>query len=583
MKPKLKKEIKALKLHRSNLRSDLIAGLTFAIVNVPQSMAHALLASVNPVFGIYTLMVALPVGAVFASSVYMNISTTGALSVAAGDGLAGIPVEQRVQALITIVFIAGLIQLLARIFKLGFVIHFVSNSVMTGFLKGVAVLIILGQLGDLTGYQSTFSNSVARTLDLLLRLGRIDYHTTFLGLFTLAIIVLLLRSTWNKYAFIVAIVMSTILLAILSLQGLFTGEGWQTVKAVGEIASIPRSLPGLGLPDPGLIGRLILPAFSVAIIGLIQGAGVSESFPNPNGKFPDVSRDFLGQGAANIATSFVGGIPAGGSISGTNLIMGAGSRSRWANIFAGILVVAVVLLIAPLVEFVPMPALAALLIVAGFQGLRVDAAKTVWQTSKVSTTVMVMTFIFTLFVPLHYAVLIGMAISIVLHIIGQSNKIIVTEWVIIPGGLPEERPAPPTVPSNQLTLLQIYGSLFFAAAKNLENLLPSADKTEGAVVAIGLRGKSELSSTFINVLERYAQSLKGQNSKLMLVGVNRKAYIQLDKTGLLDTIGEENVFFATRQLGEAINMAVAAANHWLEKPAGAPAISNPLPERGNQE
>lgn len=583
MKPKLKKEIKALKLHRSNLRSDLIAGLTFAIVNVPQSMAHALLASVNPVFGIYTLMVALPVGAVFASSVYMNISTTGALAVAAGDGLAGIPVEQRVQALITLVFIAGLIQLLAGIFKLGFVIHFVSNSVMTGFLNGVAVLIILGQLGDLTGFQSSFSNSVARTLDLLLRLGRVDYHTTFLGLLTLAIIVLLLKSAWDKYAFIVAISISTIMLATLSLPGLFTGEGWQVVSKVGDIASIPRSLPSMGLPDPGLIGRLIIPAFSVAVIGLIQGAGVSESFPNPNGKFPDVSRDFLGQGAANVATSFAGGIPAGGSISGTNLIMGAGSRSRWANIFAGILVVAVVLLIAPLVEFIPMPALAALLIVAGFQGLRIEAAKTVWQTSKVSSTVMVMTFIFTLFVPLHYAVLIGMALSIVLHVIGQSNKIVVKEWVLVPGGLPEERPAPPTVPGNKLTLLQIYGSLFFAAAKNLENLLPEVDKAERAVVAIGLRGKSELSSTFINVLERYSQQLKAQNSRLMLVGVDHMVYEQLEKTGLLYTIGEENIFFATRKLGEAMNLAVAAANEWLQLKPGTLPFSNLSAEQGEPE
>jgi sulfate permease, SulP family len=263
--------------------------------------------------------------------------------------------------------------------------------------------------------------------------------------------------------------------------------------------------------------------------------------------------------------------------------MGAGSRSRWANIFAGILVVAVVLLIAPLVEFIPMPALAALLIVAGFQGLRIAAAKTVWQTSKVSSTVMGMTFIFTLFVPLHYAVLIGMALSIVLHVIGQSNKIIVKEWVLVPGGLPEERPAPPTLPGNKLTLLHIYGSLFFAAAKNLENLLPGVETAERAVVAIGLRGKSELSSTFINVLERYAQSLKAQNSKLMLVGVDPMIYMQLEKTGLLNTIGEENIFFATRQLGEAMNLAIAAANEWLQLKPGAPAISNPLPEEGDLE
>jgi sulfate permease, SulP family len=576
MNTKLKKEIKALKPRKSNLQSDLIAGLTFAVVNVPQSMAHALLASVNPVFGIYTLMVALPVGAVFASSVYMNVSTTGALSVAAGAGLAGIPADQRVQALVTLVFIAGLIQLLAGVFKLGFVIRFISNSVMTGFLNGVAVLIILGQLGDLTGYVSTFSNSVARTLDLLLRLGRIDFHTTIIGLLTLAIIVFLLRSKWGKYSFIVAIASATVLLTVLSLPGLFTGEGWQAVKTVGDIASIPRSLPGLGLPDPGLIGRLILPAFSVAVIGLIQGAGVSESFPNPNGKFPDVSRDFLGQGAANIATSFVGGIPAGGSISGTNLIKGAGSRSRWANIFAGFLVVAVVLLIAPFVEFVPMPALAALLIVAGFQGLRIEAAKTVWQTSKVSITVMLITFISTLFIPLHYAVLIGIALSIVLHVIGQSNKIFVTEWVLFPGGLPEERPAPRYIPSNKLTLLQVYGSLFFAAAKNFEDLLPEVDKAERSVVAIGLRGKTELSSTFINVLERYALSLKEQNSKLMLVGVDHAVYDQLQRTGVLNTIGEDNIFFATQQLGEAVNRAAAAAYAWLDQNPAGQAIGNPI-------
>ncbi len=176
-----------------------------------------------------------------------------------------------------------------------------------------------------------------------------------------------------------------------------------------------------------------------------------------------------------------------------------------------------------------------------------------------------------------------MALSIVLHVIGQSNKIIVTEWVIVPGGLPEEQPAPPTVPGDKLTLLQIYGSLFFAAAKNLENLLPEVGKAERAVVAIGLRGKSELSSTFINVLERYAQSLKAQNSKLMLVGVDPMVYEQLEKTGLLNTIGEENIFFATRKLGEAMNLAVAAANEWLQLKPGSPAFSNPSPKQGDLE
>ena len=151
-----------LRPERRHLLSDLIAGLTFAVVNVPQAMAHALLATVNPVLGIYTLMVAVPIGAIFTSSVYMNVSTTGALSVAAGAGLADIPAGQKLEALAVLVLLVGVIQLLAGLFRLGFLIRFVSNAVMTGFLNGVAVLIILGQLGDLTGYQSAFSNRVAQ-------------------------------------------------------------------------------------------------------------------------------------------------------------------------------------------------------------------------------------------------------------------------------------------------------------------------------------------------------------------------------------------------------------------------------------
>src|SRR5512139_1287525 len=174
-----------LKPDRALLASDVIAGLTFAVVNVPQAMGHALLATINPVFGIYTLMIAVPVGAIFTSSVFMNVSTTSALSVAAGAGLAGVPASQRMEALAVMVFLVGLIQLLAGIFRLGFVLRFVSNAVMTGFLNGVAVLIILGQLGDLTGFSSPYRNSVLRALHLLLNPTQIVVPTTIIGVLTL--------------------------------------------------------------------------------------------------------------------------------------------------------------------------------------------------------------------------------------------------------------------------------------------------------------------------------------------------------------------------------------------------------------
>lgn len=129
---------------RRHVVADLVAGLTFAVVSVPQAMAHALLATVNPVLGIYSLIVAVPVGAVFTSSVFINVSTTAALSVAAGAALADIPAGQRMGALAALVLLVGVIQVLAGLFRLGFLIRFVSNAVMIGFLNGIAVLIILG-------------------------------------------------------------------------------------------------------------------------------------------------------------------------------------------------------------------------------------------------------------------------------------------------------------------------------------------------------------------------------------------------------------------------------------------------------
>ncbi len=567
MRSTIDTQVKALRPERASLKSDLVAGLTFAVVNVPQAMGHALLATVNPVLGIYTLMVAAPVGAIFTGSVFMNVSTTSALAVATGSALAGLPDADKVAALAALVVLVGVIQLLAGVFQLGFTVRFVSNSVMTGFLNGIAVLIILGQLGDLTGYRSPFSNSVARALDLLLRLPQIDVPTTIIGVLTLALIVLLLRSRWGRFAFIIAIVVSTLLLAGLSMLNTVRGLDWQTVRTVGDVASIPRQLPQLVVPAPRLLLDMLLPALSVAIIGLIQGAGVSQAYPNPNGKYPNVSRDFLGQGAANIATSLVGGVPAGGSISGTALIMGAGARSRWTNILGGLFVAIIVLLAAPLVELVPMPSLAALLIVAGFQGLRIEQAMTIWNTSQVSRVVMALTFVATLIVPLQYAVLTGVALSIVMYVARQSNKVVITQVVPVQDGFPEERPAPKVLRSGHLTMLLVYGSLFFAAAKTLEEMLPAAEKADRAIVAIGLRGRTEIGSTFITVLQRYAQTLNTRGNRLMLVGIDPAVYDQLARTGVLDLIGKENIFFATPQLGEAMNQAVTAAHAWLEQDA----------------
>src|SRR5574339_278615 len=170
------------------LSSDLLAGLTFAMVNIPQSMAHALLAVVNPVLGLYTLMLAIPVGALFTSATFMNVSTTSALAVAAGDTLINYPTETRGSVLVTLVLLIGIFQVVLGLLRLGWLTRFIPFSVMTGFMTGVAVLIIIGQLGDFTGYYSEYSGKISQVADLVTHRWSIDWATLGIGLLTILLV-----------------------------------------------------------------------------------------------------------------------------------------------------------------------------------------------------------------------------------------------------------------------------------------------------------------------------------------------------------------------------------------------------------
>jgi SulP family sulfate permease len=548
-----------LKPEKKQLTSDLLAGLTFALVNIPQSMAHALLAAVNPVFGLYTLMLATPVGALFTGAVFMNVSTTSALAVAAGDTLITYPENSRITVLATLVVMIGIFQIILGLLRLGWITRFIPFSVMTGFMNGVAALIIIGQLGDFTGYYSSYSGKIAQLADLILNLQSIEWMTFAIGLMTLLLIYLLGKTRVSKFSLVIALVASSG--AAILLNEFFTAG----IKLVKDIAEVPRSLPSLVLPNPSLIGSLIIPAIAVGIIGLVQGAGVSQTFPNPDGKFSDVSRDFFGQGAANLAGGFFGGIPAGGSSSGTALMVSAGARSRWANIFGGILVALVVLLLADLVELVAMPALAGLVIVAGVQMINVSAIQTVWQTNPISRTVMLITFGSTLVMPLQYAVLLGVAISILMFVLQQSNTLRVVEWVVGESGWPVEEPAPKQLKSRKVTVLFIYGNLFYAAASTLENSLPAIEDADRPVVILLLRGYEDVGSTVSEVFRRYTQALQANRGKLILAGISPALRDQLQRIGIVDLIGEENLFLATETIGQSGNAALRAATDWLAK------------------
>jgi SulP family sulfate permease len=541
--------------NRRTIRQDITAGLVLGVESVPDGLAQGVLAAVNPIYGLYAYMVGTFSGAFFTSSVFMAVQATGAMSLIVADVPQVHADENAEAALFALAILTGLVMLVAGLAKLGSMLRFVPLSVMTGFLNAVAVLIILGQLDDFTGYESSGANKVAKTFDLAMNLDQVLLPTLMVGIVTIILILTLEKTRLGPLGMVAAIIVASLMVAL---------AGWDTVAQVNDIADVPGSLPRPALPPLGVIPALVLPALSLAFVGLVQGAGVSKNYANPDGTYPDISGDFVGQGAANVFSGLFQGMPVGGSVSATSITVNAGARSRFANIFAGITMAVVIVIFGSAVGYIALPAIAGLLIVIGFRTLKPDQVEMVWKTGPIQQAVMVITFIFSLIVPLQHAVLIGVALSVVLFVVQQSNQITVKQWAVQPGKMPLEQDPPEAVPSNQVTTLAIYGSVFFATASLVEERLPEvAEDTHHAVVILAFQGGEGPGSTFLEVLERYALSLREHQSRLILAGVSENVADQLDETEIARTIGRDNIFPHTERIGESLNNAWDAAEKWL--------------------
>lgn len=541
-------------LSKNNLSQDLIAGLTTGIANIPDAMASAILAGANPVYGLYSLIIGTPVGALFGSSQYMQVCTTSALAITTGLALTGRSGETFAQSIFLIAFLVGIFEIVAGVLRFGRLMRFVSNAVMRGFLTGVSVLVVLSQIGDFFGYYSTYDNKVVKAIDLLFHLNQIQPQTLFFGILTVALILALDRTRLKNFSMLFGIAATSTLVVV---------SGIQAVQQVGDIADIPSGFPIPSLPDLRLLPGLIVPALSIAVIGLVQGAGVSKAYPNSDGNFPDVSRDFVGQGAANVVASLFQGMPVGGSVGSTALNVRAGARSRWANVFSGLVVAGAILIFAGAVSLVAVPAMAALLIVAGIQSINLDEVLDVWDVGVMPRMIMVVTFFATLSLPVQWAVLFGVVLSALVYFIESANDIELVEIVVTPKGSFREQQPPKELAPRSIIVLQVYGTLFYATADKLAERLPSPKNVERSVVILRLRNQRSIGSTFINMLEHYANQIQTNGGKLMLAGISKKVLHQLEITETTQTIPREDIFLASEELGASSMVAMTKAQGWL--------------------
>lgn len=552
--------------------SDIIAGLTTALAAIPDALASGLLAGVNPFNGLYGLMIGMPIAAVSIGSEFMSVTLTSAMAIAVRSALEGYNGETLIQALVTIALVVGLFQIAAGLLRWGHLIRFISRAVMTGFVTAIALLIVLSQLGDLLGYRQSIdsSNSVLKTLDLIMHVSQVDLHTAIISTVALGLMISLDRTRLGKLSMLLAIIITAFLAHYF---------GWSSVELVAKMNAGSLGFPDLTMLRPLLNLDLIASAIGIGIIGLVQGAGISYTYPNTDGKYPDISKDFLGQGLANLGIFFFRGLPVGGSISSTALMVNAGAVSRKANILTGPIAIALVLITGRVIEQIPIATLSAMLLLAGTKVLKKDRILAVWEKGPISRSIMLLTFISTLILPFHIAIFLGIAAHHMLLRIFPVEDIDGIAGVLPPKKIDRsaifsksafrECPLPRQLPSNQVTLILPYEDLCKVEEADFERELPTLNEARQAVLILVLSGQNEVGYAFMKSLDHLAGELEANGGKLMLAEVSAPVFDQLRRADILARLGEENVYRATIKPEESIRNAYSDAEFWLARRLGA--------------
>ena len=544
-------------VRRDTLRKNAVAGLVLGVESVPDGLAAGLLAGVNPLAGLYAYLFGTIGGSLFTSSAFMAVQATGAMAIVIADVPAVHSADDPARALFTLSVLTGVVMLAAGFLRLGSVLRFVSNAVMVGFISAVGVNIILGQLANLTGYKAAGANRVIRAVNTLAHPGELHLQSLAIGALTIALILVLERTKAGPLGLVLAVIITSAGVAVL---------GWGGVATVRELSEVPRALPLPEAPMLRLVPSLVVPAVSLAFVGLVQGAAISAGFPNPDGRYPDASRDFIGQGAANVIAGIFRGMAVGGSMSATSLNKAAGARSRIALMIASVVMAVVIIAFAGLVGHIAMPALAGLLMLVGYRTIKPDDLRSVWKTGAVQKAVLAISFALTMVIPLQYAVLAGVGLSVILHVVRQSNQVTIKRWRLDPDGNLIETDPPAQLPAGEVVALQPYGSLFFAAAPVLESQLPvPAAISLNSVVILRLRGRTDLGTTFMDVLRRYAQALTAAGSKLVIVSASERIQEQLRVTGVTDLISPQDIYAGDERVGATLKHAYADATAWIER------------------
>lgn len=556
-------------------RRDLIAGLTVAAVALPQGIAYALIAGVDPKYGVYSAIVVTAVASVFGSSSHLINGPTSAISLLVFSSLAFIDPENRTllfEALFLLGILVGVIQILIAVLKLGDLTRYISESVIIGFMAAAALILALGQIGNALGVKSKGDAHTPILQNVYLTVfhgDKINLKAVFLSVSTIVIAVVLRRLV-KRYG-LPQIDLLTVLIiagAVAFLAGWSTpGAGGKT--AVNLAAKVPQSLPGFHIPTIDLhsLGELSQGALAIAFIGLIEALSIAKAIAHQTQQKIDYNRQILAEGLANLTGGFFQSLPGSGSLSRSAINHQAGAATRFSGILAAAAVAVALLLFAPLLHYIPQAALAGLLLVTA---ARLVDFRRLWRTVKASrydAGLVIVTGLTGVLVDLDKAVLLGIALSILLFV-PRAAKLTAAELTVTPERVVRER-VDGDASDKSIVIYDLEGELFFGAAPELDRyfeILRQRIKTEDIkFVVLRLKRVRHPDAVTIERLEHFVRETDGHGVTILLAGVRPDTLKVLNNIGFDSWFPAEQVFPEEDQEFSATLRAVRYARTKLEQ------------------
>jgi SulP family sulfate permease len=529
-------------INRRSTRADILAGITGAIIVLPQGVAFAIIAGLPPEYGLYSAIVPAMVAALFGSSYHLISGPTTAISIVVFTTISPLAEPSSatyIRMVLTLTLIGGVFQLALGLARLGALVNFVSHSVVVGFTAGAALLIGTSQLSNFLGIPGSKHHAFVHIwMDLFQGLPETNFTVFGIGLATLAA-ALFFRTYFPRWpGMLVAMIVGSIL--AVALHGKEHG-----VRLIG---SLPGHLPPLSLPDlsTASIRQLAPASLAVAMLGLAEAVSIARSVATRSHQRIDSNQEFIGQGLSNIIGSFFSSYAASGSFTRTGLNYDVGAQTPMAAVYAAISLTVVLLLIAPLTAYLPMASMAGVLLLVAYSLIDMHHIKTIVKTSKPETAVLAVTFAATLFVELEFAIYIGVILSLLLYLNRTSHPRVIT---LVPdpdsnrrGFVNIQKKPSPECP--QLKIIRIDGSLFFGAVNHIAEELHAITKRdpEQAHILIVGGGINFIDVAGCETLANEAHRLHLSGRKLYLCSFKGEVMDVLRRGGHLDRIGQENIF-----------------------------------------